>query len=203
MTKAIIRVGLVVLVAAGAFGQRAGGPGHGQATPGIPPISPIPPIGPVTPLGATFPGAPFRGGFGSGRNARPAPLPYFFGGYDYGYSYDYAPSPNVVVVQQPPPYIVVPPAPPEIVQSEIREYQQTGSAQPAPADEQQSAFAIALKDGTVRSAVAVSVQGDVLHYVDAEGQHYQIRLDTVDRETTRRLNLERKLQLQLPPPGAK
>ena len=42
-----------------------------------------------------------------------------------------------------------------------------------------------------------------LSYVDPDGQHRRVSLNTVDREATRRVNRERKLELRLPPPTAK
>lgn len=132
------------------------------------------------------------------RHSFPSPFPLFLD--DYGYSYSgYAPPPNVVVVQQPPPlYVLVPLAPSVPPKPEIHEYQQPGAAEP-PVDEQ-TAFAIVLKDGSVHSAVAVTVQASALHYVEPDGGHRLVSLDAVDREATRRMNRERKLQLQLPPP---
>jgi len=46
----------------------------------------------------------------------------------------------------------------------------TATAEPVP-DEEQPALAIVLKDGSVQSAVVVSVQDDVLQYVDPDGEH--------------------------------
>jgi hypothetical protein len=126
----------------------------------------------------------------------PSAFPVFLG--DYGYSYSgYAPAPNVVVVQQPPLYVLAPQAPSEPPKPEIHEYRQPAAAEP-PVDEQ-TAFAIVLKDGSVHYAVAVTVQASALHYVEPDGGHRLVSLDVVDREATRRLNRERKLQLQLPP----
>jgi hypothetical protein len=124
----------------------------------------------------------------------PGAFPLFLGDYDYGYGYEnYAPAPNVVVVQQPPLYVLLPPAPSVPPKSEIHEYQ------PPAARDQEQAFAIVLKDGSVHSAVAVTVQNRGLYYVEPDGAHRLVSLDAVDREATGRLNRERKLQLQLPP----
>jgi hypothetical protein len=114
------------------------------------------------------------------------------GGYDYGYA-----PPNVVVIQQPPPYVVIePPAAPQPpVVSAILEYKVAEA--PAVVSEPAS-FGIVLKDGSSRDAIAVTVQDNVVHYVDADGRHERVALDTVDRDATRRLNRERKLDLRLP-----
>ena len=148
------------------------------------------------PQGGPHAGAPPA----TGRSARPSTSHRFFpgafpsywdSGYDYpSYGADYAPAPapNVVVVQLPPP-----PSPPPT--PEIHEY---SGASAAPASDEQPAYAIALKDGSVHAAAAVTVQDNTLHYVDPDGQHRLVPLDMVDREATRRLNRERNLRLQLP-----
>jgi hypothetical protein len=104
-------------------------------------------------------------------------------------------------MEQPLPQTIVQQVPRETVRAEIHEYQPT-AAETAPGEEQ-PAFTIVLKDGSVQSAVAVSVQDDVLQYVDPDGEHRRVPLDTVDRQATRRVNRERKLELHLPPPTAK
>jgi hypothetical protein len=117
-------------------------------------------------------------------------FPWFLG--DYGYDF-YAPAPNVVMIQQAPLYVMVPTAPSPPPTPEIHEYSHPSTA----GDEQ--AFAIVLKDGSVHSAVAVTVQANGLYYVEPDGAHRLVKLDVLDREATARLNRERKLQLQLPP----
>jgi hypothetical protein len=126
---------------------------------------------------------------GQPRRAFPSVFPWFLG--DYGYD-AYAPSSSVVMIQQPPLYVVVPTAPSAPPTPEIHEY----SHPSATGDEQ--AFAIVLKDGSVHSAVAVTVQANGLYYVEPDGAHRLVKLDALDREATARLNRERKLQLQLP-----
>jgi hypothetical protein len=116
-------------------------------------------------------------------------FPWFPG--DSGYD-AYAPAPGVVMVQQPSLYVVVSAAPNEPPKPEIHEY-----SHPSTAGGEQ-AFAIVLKDGSVHSAVAVTVQENGLYYVEPDGRHRLVRLDALDREATARLNRERKLQLQLP-----
>lgn len=145
----------------------------------------------------------FHSGFPPTHAARPrhffpSAFPLFLGDYDYGYE-GYAPAPSVVVVEQPPLYVMVPPAPSVPPKAEIHEYEQAAaSSAPSTVDEGQ-AFAIVLKDGSVHSAVAVTVQHSGLYYVEPDGGHRLVSLDALDREATLRLNRERKLQLQLPP----
>jgi hypothetical protein len=117
-------------------------------------------------------------------------FPWFLG--DYGYD-AYAPTPSVVMVQQPPLYVAVPTEPSVPPKAEVHEY-----SHPATAADEEQAFAIVLKDGSVHSAVAVTVQANGLYFVEPDGAHRLVRLDALDREATARLNRERKLQLQLP-----
>jgi hypothetical protein len=133
-----------------------------------------------------------QGGLRSEKPARhrfyPSGFPWFLGDYDY------APTPSVVVLQQPPFYVLMPPAPSEPPRPEMHEYQSA-----APTATEDEAFAIVLTDGSVHSAVAVTVQKGALYYVQPDGAHRLVSLEALDREATQRLNRERKLQLQLPP----
>jgi uncharacterized protein YidB (DUF937 family) len=62
-----------------------------------------------------------------------------------------------------------------------------------------TAFTIALKDGSQRSAVAAWIQGGKLQYLDSEDRQQALSPDVIDRQTTDRLNEEKHLRLQLPP----
>ena len=106
-------------------------------------------------------------------------LPWFFG--DYGYD-AYAPAPSMMLVQQPPLYVVVPTAPSAPPKAEIHEYSHPS------ATGGEEAFAIVLKDGSMHSAVAVTVQANGLYYVEPDGAHRLVKLDALDREATARLN---------------
>jgi hypothetical protein len=160
-------------------------------------------------VGATsaFPQGAVRSGFPPAHAAEPrhffpGAFPWFLGDYGYGYggygNESYAPGPSVVIVQQPPLYVLVPPTPSVPPKPEIHEYQQP-AATSAPSTVDERAFAIVLRDGSVHSAVAVTVQRNALYYVEPDGGHRLVSLDALDREATGRLNRERKLQLQLPP----
>lgn len=116
---------------------------------------------------------------------------YGLGAYDYGYGYQ--PEPPVIVVEPPPqvPQVIVQ-APPKPIRPEIKEYTppaETGDSSP---------FSIALKDGSVRSAIAVWVAGDALHYIDPEGKAGQATLESVDRQATKKLNPGKNVQPWLP-----
>jgi hypothetical protein len=187
----VIWLNLVALVATGAFGQHAGNFGQGRINSGPIQARPAPPVQ-----------APFARGFGSGRRSFLSPVfPFVLGGYDYdyapGYDYGYAAAPNMTIVQQPPVYVIVPPSP---IVPAILEYTSPLASSTAL---EQPAFAIVLKDGSIHSALAVSVQDDMLYYVDSERGHLRVSLDAVDREATARRNRERKLELRLPPPTTK
>ena len=176
--RTLTGLGLIAFAAAAAYGQR----GPGRARPGE---------GPSVNAGASR---------AARRPALTRPIfPLYTGAYDYGY--DYAPAPNVIVLpaSPPPPYVMVQEAPAPPVQPEIREYAPPSFE--APAGEAPPAFALALKDGSVRSAVAVSVDHGALHYVDTEGRHERLALESVDRDRTARLNRERNLQLRIPAPS--
>jgi hypothetical protein len=189
--KAILWLGLVGVATAGAFAQGArqmgqGNLGQGNRPPHPAPMAPgffgrpHPPhrFGPIFPLGF--------GGYG-------------FGGYGFG-GYDYGQGPSVVVVEPPPPaYVPVPERLPETATLVIHEYQPLPAAAAQASEADQPQFAIVLKNTTILSASAVIVQDGVLHIVDPDGGHQRVSLEAVDREATKRVNRERKLQLQLPP----
>src|SRR5579862_7796987 len=106
--KAPVWVALLVL-AAGASGQRPGAPGQSG---GLPPVSPIPFVQPVRPpAGAHGPG----NRFGSGPYRYAGPL--LWGGYDYDY---YPPGPNVIVVPPAPGPVFVQEVAPPVPHSEVR-----------------------------------------------------------------------------------
>ncbi len=175
--------GLWLLAAASALGQHAGG---------LPSLTPIPAVRMPAPGLRVGPRASFA------RN--PAPFfPVYFGGYDeFGYTAS-TPAPNVLIVQQPPAYLMLQEAPRQTAAGEVHEYTLAPSTPPAATDEEPPAFAIVLRDGSVHSAAAVTVQDDVLHYVEPDGRHMRVALSAVDREATQRRNRDRKLNLQLPP----
>jgi hypothetical protein len=139
-----------------------------------------------------------RRGFGDGgRRSFGRGLPFFYGGYDGG-TYAYPAAPGVTIVMPAP---AEPEKPPEPAQPVVHEY--TRQAAPEPAGRAASEFSLVGSDGSVRSAIAVWVQGDVLHYVDPEGGHGQLPLSAVNPASTRRANAEKGLTLRLPAPAAR
>jgi hypothetical protein len=100
--------------------------------------------------------------------------------------------------------MIVQQAPHEIVQTVIHDYKVLAPAAPAgpPATTaEESTFVIALNDGTRLAAAAVWVQSSTVHYIDTDNRHSEVPLTTVDRQSTRRLNQERNLDLRLPAPS--
>ena len=179
--KAALSLGVILMAASIAMAQPFAG---------LPPVRPVPLAGGFGFRGAPHPGLSRFGGLFA--------YPLFLGDYDYGYP-GYAPAPNVVIVQQPPAYVVLQNAPSAAPSGEIHEYAPAPSSAPTDSTEESPAFAIVLKDGSVRSAVAVAAQNDSLHYVDLDGRHQHVALETVDRAATRKRNRENHLELQLPP----
>jgi len=92
--------------------------------------------------------------------------------------------------------LVTPPmfiqAPPKPIHPEIKEYN------PPPEKGDASPFSIAMKDGSVRSAMAVWTVGESLDYVDGHGKAGQAPIDSVDREATKKLNPGKNVQAWLP-----
>lgn len=210
--KAVMWSACLLCAATLAFGQRGEGPGPSGGGPrgmsGLPsvgPISPLgavgpggmsglPPVGPIPPLGSVGPRFPAGRGFDSSFSSFGYPV--MLGDYAYPPVYEAPP------MMAPPPIIVVPPPPPpRPARSEIREYKTLPEGQPAVAAGDEPKFAIALKDGSVRYAVATFVQGDMLAYVDPDGRQQRVSGEDVDRDTTRRLNQALKVNLYLPPPA--
>jgi hypothetical protein len=64
-------------------------------------------------------------------------------------------------------------------------------------DDKPNIYLIATRDGTVRQAIGYWVKGDVLHYVTPQAKIQEVRMAEVDRDTSVRLNEERKLDFDL------
>ena len=67
-----------------------------------------------------------------------------------------------------------------------------------PADSQPIMFLVALKDHTIIPALAYWVEGDTLNYITTDGKKNSASLDAVDREFSRQLNRDRKVDFGLP-----
>jgi hypothetical protein len=131
-----------------------------------------------------------RRGSGSGFLA-----PYFPIGGDYpeglaGYDNYYPPPPDFLPVEPAP-------EPPRVAHAVVNEYKwkdegvEVANSSPT--------FTIALRDGSLRYAVAAWLQNSQLYYVDSEGKQDALSSNQIDRGATQRLNGEKNLRLQLPP----
>ena len=109
--------------------------------------------------------------------------------------------------------VIYPPQNPQmtVVNPVIREYDQFGQQIGGPSASSNMAtgnmavgnagstlFLIAFHDHTIRAAVAYWVQGNVLHFVTTDHETKQVSLDSVDRDLSRQINAERRVQFSLP-----
>ncbi len=142
-----------------AWGWAAGGFGHGWQRP-------------------VFPYAPLMSYFGNG----------YVGGY-VGYSdvYSGPAAGTAVVMLEAPPAVSEPPTPAPVpaspVRPQMREYRWADSG-----SHSGSTLALVLKDGTVRTAVALCFQDSVVSYVTPQGATGEVELAAVDRDATHRVN---------------
>jgi hypothetical protein len=121
-----------------------------------------------------------------------------FGASNPGFSGTYEPDPSptqsnggLVILMMPPAAQPAPepPPPPAPIRSQLREY-----SWPPSSGDSASAFAIVLKDGTVRRASTLCWQDSVLTYVAPDGVSDAVDASAIDRETTRRANSRDLLQ---------
>ncbi len=97
---------------------------------------------------------------------------------------------------------------PEIAQPVFRDYSNVPLPQPgletqpqaaaAPVDDTPSYYLFAMKDRSIVAAIAYWVDGDTLHYITQQGDQNRISLDLVDREFSKQLNRDRRIELKLP-----
>jgi hypothetical protein len=143
------------------------------------------------------------------------PYPVFYGGgyYDYdaptapmaGYSqpgyqgtgYDQMTQPPVVIINQ---YFR-----PDAANPVIRDYSNVPLPEPQQVTDQASTtadqqvmFLIALKDHTIFPAIAYWVEADTLNYITVQGAKNSVSLDLVDRDFSKQINKERKVEFGLP-----
>lgn len=101
----------------------------------------------------------------------------------------YQAPPSVVAAQPEPP----PPPPPPPVQPVIHEYNW-----PKSSDSVAGEFSLVMKDGTVHLATAVWVQDNEVRYFTRDGDPEHVSANLIDREASRRRNVEKGLSLWLP-----
>ena len=91
----------------------------------------------------------------------------------------------------------------------VRDYSNVPLPEPAPQatnagdsaanpSDQQVMFLIAMKDHTIYPAIAYWVEGDTLNYITVQGSKNSVSLDLVDRDFSKQINKERKVEFGLP-----
>ncbi len=148
---------------------------------------------------------------------------YYGGGYYSGYPSNYAPqeapqaayptgpSDSSYQQTQPPVVIINQYFRPDAVNPQVRDYSnvplpptmpQQGPPQEfpaaAPADDSPSYYLIAMKDHAIIAAVTYWVDGDTIHYITLQGDQNKASLDLVDRDFSKQLNADRRIEFKLP-----
>ena len=147
------------------------------------------------------------------------PYPVFYGGSYYDYDAPSAPVapysqaayqiPGYDQMTQPPVVIINQYFRPDTANPVIRDYSNVPLPEPAPqaanpgdaavnTSDQQVMFLIAMKDHTIFPAVAYWVEGDTLNYITVQGSKNSASLDLVDREFSKQINKERRVEFGLP-----
>jgi len=167
---------------------RVGAPAPSGFRPSAPaparPVTPVRPVNPVRPRPGIVAYPVFIGG---GYYAPPI-------GSDYGYA---NPSPVGVVNQD---------FQTDSVNPSIVDFSNAPPAEPAAntdenglRDDQPTIFLIALTDHTVVAAIAYWVDGDTLNWVSRDAKQNRMSLSLVDRDFSKQLNDERRVEFKLPP----
>ena len=166
----------------------------------------------------------FRGGPGYGRNRTvvvPYGVPVYYGGDPYAYQQQQQP-PNITVVvppQQTPTVIInqnyIPeranpvlrdysdadlPPPSNGRQTDVRIYQAPAGAanfERDPEADKPTIFLIALKDGSIHSAIGYWTEGKTFGYVTPNASVNRVGMDQLDVQTTEQLNKDRKVPFDL------
>ncbi len=199
------------LLATSIFAQRSsGGQGHGASAPAPAPRMHSAPSGPSRPVGPPgvarppYAPRPYQPG------AYFVPFPVFVGsgpgplGDDSGLGYsnpapESAPAPVGIVNQDFRPDAVnpsivdfsnVPPPGPDSA---------ADAGDSALRDDQPTIYLIALTDHTVVAAIAYWVDGDTLNWVSRDAKQNRMSLSLVDRDFSKQLNDERRVDFRLPP----
>ena len=149
------------------------------------------------------------------------PYPVFYGGGFYDYEAPAAPVapysqaayqiPGYEQMTQPPVVIINQYFRPDTANPVLRDYSNVPLPEPGPRQETpqtnndqvaaadpQVMFLIAMKDHTIFPAIAYWVEGDTLNYITVQGSKNSASLDLVDREFSKQINKERKIEFGLP-----
>lgn len=155
---------------------------------------------------------------GSHGNAVAVPYPVFYGAGYYDYDAPSAPTAGYTQYQggaydqmsQPPVVIINQYFRPDSANPVVRDYSnvplpEPGQFQTPPANNDQSAtadqqvmFLIAMKDHTIYPAIAYWVEDNTLNYITVQGSKNSVSLDLVDRDFSKQINKERKVEFGLP-----
>src|SRR4030095_7057383 len=111
----------------------------------------------------------------------------------YGEGNEVPPSMMLMMPMQAPPEPPAPPPPPQPAHPVMHEYAWTEAG-----GDPHATFSIASRDGLVRSAVAVWVQGNEVGFTAADGRAGRVPQASIDCGATEKLNAQNKLRLSLP-----
>src|SRR5579872_4194801 len=204
-------IGLLLLISAVAFGQRATGAGSGGVRSGGSAgnaFSHANTYGSITSSVVhaghgstlnTFPGSGLGAGRFRQRTGAIVYVPYAVGGYYGGYYYGdqgggQVPANYPQQQYMGPQVIINQNFAPDVARPVVREYgpdagsgiriygPQSSAEMTAPVAEESPTFLIAFKDHTIYAALAYWVEGETLHYVTNQNTHNQVSLDLVDRD---------------------
>lgn len=114
------------------------------------------------------------------------PTPFFFVNQQ-----NVAPAPAPILV-------VNPDYTPEVAKPVMREYSNISNPYENFKPNAPKILLLALKDGTLRQSVAFWAEGEKLHYVQPDHKQESVLLTNIDRESTKRFNAERGLEIKLP-----
>ncbi|HEU0124200.1 MAG TPA: hypothetical protein VFQ91_26955 [Bryobacteraceae bacterium] len=160
----------------------------------------------ITNLGATVAGRPVPQAPNSlpVRPIRPYPV-IVGGGY---YPQPVVPmqpvSPVYFVNQQnvapaaPPVLVVNPDYTPEVAKPVMREYSNIKNPYENFQPDKPKVFLLALKDGSLRQSVAFWSEGGKLHFIQPDHKPDSLQWTLLDRESTKRFNSERGIEINLP-----
>jgi hypothetical protein len=142
------------------------------------------------------------------------PYPVYYGGYGGGYATGYAQEAPAPPSQYSEPEHQQGPAPvviinqyfrPDAVNPQVRDYSNTPLPQTmpqlpaaAPVDDSPSYYLVAKKDHSIIAVITYWVDGETLHYVTLQGDQDRVALDLVDRDFSKQLNADRRIEFKLP-----
>jgi hypothetical protein len=153
-------------------------------------------------IGVAVPYPVFYGGGYYDYDAPSAPMaPYSQYSAQYSSGYDQMTQPPIVIINQ---YFR-----PDSANPVVRDYSNVPLPEPGPqaanagdsavdTSDQQVMFLIAMKDHTIYPAIAYWVDGDTLNYITVQGVKNSVSLDLVDRDFSKQINKERKVEFGLP-----